>query len=173
MTPEDRAFLTEIAALAEKATRPTKHAGYFVCSDGAVWSSIPWRGQSLRPLTPKPNSHGYLAVKVRTSTGMRKALVHKLVCDAFHGPKPTPIHEVRHLDGNKTNNSSDNLAWGTRSENAQDRKRHGTERSAENGRRGADKLRRYTPTCRRGHDKEGRTSCEECRRILRRAKRAA
>ncbi len=42
--------------------------------------------------------------------------VHRLVCQAFHGP-PETGQEVNHLDGVKTNNSAQNLEWATRSEN--------------------------------------------------------
>ncbi len=34
--------------------------------------------------------------------------------------------ECRHLDGDRSNNAPSNLRWGTRRENALDRKRHGT-----------------------------------------------
>jgi hypothetical protein len=53
--------------------------------------------------------------------------VHVLVCEAFHGPRPADDHEVRHLDGNQGHNAEGNLAWGTRQENAADRRRHGTD----------------------------------------------
>lgn len=52
--------------------------------------------------------------------------VHRLVCAAFHGPKPDWAHCVRHLNGVPTDNRPDNLTWGTRSENMQDKARHGT-----------------------------------------------
>jgi hypothetical protein len=50
--------------------------------------------------------------------------VHGLVCAAFHGDSTGMV--VRHLDGDSLNNCSDNLAWGTQSENTQDRVKHGT-----------------------------------------------
>ncbi|AAK94350.1 HNH endonuclease [Myxococcus phage Mx8] len=50
--------------------------------------------------------------------------VHQLVADAFHGPCPTG-QQVRHLDGNPTNNVPANLAYGTALDNAADRVRHG------------------------------------------------
>jgi HNH endonuclease len=56
--------------------------------------------------------------------GVLKA-VHRLVLEAFVGPCPEGM-ECRHLDGNRTNNRLDNLAWGTRIENHEDMKRHGT-----------------------------------------------
>ena len=131
--------MTNIEELKRLALAATEYAGYSVDSAGNVWSSIPWRGSSRRMLTPSPNSHGYLTVKVKIEGGMKKAFVHKMVCIAFHGQRPSPEHEVRHLDGNKLNNRSSNLAWGTRSDNAIDRKRHGTCAAAENGRKSACK----------------------------------
>lgn len=43
--------------------------------------------------------------------------VHQLVCEAFHGPRPSPRHVVMHLDDNPLNNCADNLKWGTQKEN--------------------------------------------------------
>lgn len=58
--------------------------------------------------------------------GVEKGMVrlHRLVLLAFIGPCPKG-QECRHLDGNRQNNRLNNLKWGTRSENAQDRLRHG------------------------------------------------
>lgn len=50
--------------------------------------------------------------------------VHQLVALVFHGPQPEGL-VVRHLDGDKTNNSMGNLAWGTHSQNMLDVKWHG------------------------------------------------
>lgn len=43
--------------------------------------------------------------------------VHRVVCEAFHGPPPTDKHTVEHIDGNKKNNHKDNLCWLSMSEN--------------------------------------------------------
>ena len=43
--------------------------------------------------------------------------VHRLVCEAFHGPQPTPNHIVLHLNEEPTDNRAENLRWGTRKEN--------------------------------------------------------
>ncbi|MFV1484510.1 MULTISPECIES: HNH endonuclease signature motif containing protein [unclassified Phaeobacter] len=43
--------------------------------------------------------------------------VHRLVCEAFHGPSPSEKSVVMHLDENPANNRPDNLAWGTQKEN--------------------------------------------------------
>lgn len=52
-------------------------------------------------------------------------LLHILVCEAFHGPRPKGMW-VRHLDGDCANPRADNLAWGTPKENMEDQAKHGT-----------------------------------------------
>ena len=52
--------------------------------------------------------------------------VHTFILLAFHGPKPFPKAQCRHLDGCKLNNRPDNLRWGTHKENTEDRRLHGT-----------------------------------------------
>lgn len=51
--------------------------------------------------------------------------VHRLVLHAFVGPPPAGF-ECAHLDGNKNNNSLDNLRWVTRRENHSHKVGHGT-----------------------------------------------
>lgn len=43
--------------------------------------------------------------------------VHRLVCEAFHGPPPSPSHIVIHLNEDGIDNRSENLRWGTQKEN--------------------------------------------------------
>lgn len=43
--------------------------------------------------------------------------VHRLVCEAFHGPAPFDGAVVIHLDEDATNNHASNLKWGTQKEN--------------------------------------------------------
>ncbi len=57
--------------------------------------------------------------------GTKRKKVHQLVLETFVGPRRHKL-EGRHLDGNRQNNRLDNLRWGTRSENQQDRAIHGT-----------------------------------------------
>lgn len=40
-----------------------------------------------------------------------------LICEAFHGAKPTASSVCMHLDENAANNRPDNLSWGTQKEN--------------------------------------------------------
>ena len=98
---------------------------YEVTSDGRVFSYTGWRGHEMRELAQTLNSSGYLSVRV-TANGRRvRKTVHGLVARTHIGPPPAPGYEVRHLDGNKSNNNFRNLAWGTKKENADDRERHG------------------------------------------------
>lgn len=104
---------------------PKHTPGYEVTRDGRVFSTTGWRGLPRREMAQDLNSHGYLRVRLVHDGRRVVRLVHVLVAQAFLPPRPSPNHEVRHLDGDKMNNSAANLAWGTRKDNAADRERHG------------------------------------------------
>ena len=123
------------------------------------WARIV-RGGVLRPggnaRTP------YLSVALCREGRQKTFGVHNLVCEAFHGPKPFPKAEVRHLDGEGANNVLDNLCWGTHSENVRDTIRHGRN---VNGNKTA---------CKRGHpfvpgsydlNSKGSRRCTACRKV--------
>ena len=57
---------------------------------------------------------------------VRKPL-HWFICLTFHGPMPSPRHQVAHGDGCRTNNHYRNLRWATPKENSADRVLHGTQ----------------------------------------------
>lgn len=98
-------------------------SGYSIDRDGNIWSVV--RGAPKR-LSPSQNRFGYLCVRLVHEDGARRTVrLHVEACRAFHGDKPTPAHQVRHLNGNRTDNRADNLAWGTSKENAADRAAHG------------------------------------------------
>lgn len=98
---------------------------YEVTQDGRVYSTTNWRGINHRELVQDLNSHGYPSVRMLIEGKRVRKLVHRLVAKKFLSPRPTPQHQIRHLDGDKTNNAAENLAWGTAKENAADRERHG------------------------------------------------
>ena len=60
--------------------------------------------------------NGYAAVKLRTHNVKRTFLVHRLVASAFVS-NPNGLAEVNHIDGDKLNNSAENLEWVTHSQN--------------------------------------------------------
>lgn len=116
--------LVPVADLLGVDVRPVPFAiGHFVSVDGRVLSTE--RG-SAHPRERRPvlGGRGYLMLYV-ASVG-RNIAVHAFVAAAFLPPRPSPAHQMRHLDGNPLNNHADNLAWGTVQENADDRIRHGT-----------------------------------------------
>lgn len=86
-----------------------------------------------QPFVMKPIKMGnYVGLQLSRCDGhVEKAYLHRLICEAFHGPCPDG-KECRHLDGDKTNNAASNLAWGTKLENEADRIGHGTTVRGEN-----------------------------------------
>jgi hypothetical protein len=71
-------------------------------------------------------SKGYPNLTLWQNRKPHKVKVHQIVCRAFHGPKPSPAHEVAHWDGYRANVVASNLRWATKHENHQDAVRHGT-----------------------------------------------
>lgn len=79
----------------------------------------------------KPHPSGYIRV-VLVKDGQRETRsAHALVLNAFVGPPRSIGMEPRHLDGTRSNNCLSNLVWGTKSENYDDRRRHGTHNDGE------------------------------------------
>lgn len=70
---------------------------------------------------------GYRKVTLRAPGRRSTKRVHRIVCEAFHGPQPTPAHEVAHGNGDRADNRAQNLRWATRLENIADKRLHGTE----------------------------------------------
>jgi hypothetical protein len=70
-------------------------------------------------------AHGYPVVDLKHQGKRKTFTVHTLVLTAFVGPRPEG-YECRHLNGNRADSRLRNLAWGTPSENDEDRRRHGT-----------------------------------------------
>jgi hypothetical protein len=101
-------------------------AGYFASPDGTIWSATDWRGSGFRKMVTEQGRYFYPCVRLTVGNGTRKRLkVHTLIAKTFLGPRPSPAHEVRHLDGDRSNAAATNLAWGTRADNAADRTAHG------------------------------------------------
>ena len=99
-------------------------------------------------------SGGYCRVHISHKGVQYKFLVHRLVAEAFIlNPKRLP--EVNHIDGNKQNNSVDNLEWCTRSQN--------TSHTFKTG------LRNYNG-CKNPHSKLTQSDVETIRRIYVRGK---
>lgn len=98
-----------------------------VWADGRYEVSSDGRVRSLARKSSRHTVHGCELVgkiqdgyrRVCLSLGDRQTLkfVHVLVAEAFLGSRPTPIHQVNHIDGNRQNNAVENLQWATPGEN--------------------------------------------------------
>ena len=67
---------------------------------------------------------GYLVVGLTINGKTKPFTVHSLLLAAFVGPKPSG-KQALHNDGDRVNNTLENLSWGTPVENAADKIRHG------------------------------------------------
>lgn len=70
-----------------------------------------------RILRPGTNTKGYRFVVLRKSGISVTTGVHSAVAAAFLGTKSNAAIQIRHLDGDRTNNNASNLRYGTASEN--------------------------------------------------------
>ena len=93
---------------------------YQVSNTGLIRSTY-----TNRPLIGGTDKNGYHKLVMCSRGRHIHRRVCALVCAAFHGPRPTGA-VTRHKDGTTTNDSADNLEWGTQRENIGDKVRHGT-----------------------------------------------
>ena len=128
--------------------------------------SVRERLMKLNPLTKRS---GHIMVGLHRDGVSETRYVHRLVCEAFHGPAPEGKPLVLHWDDDPSNNRAGNLRWGDAAENMEDQLRNKKSRSEP------------LTHCPRDHpyDEENtyinpRTKtriCRECRRSSQRARR--
>ena len=74
---------------------------------------------NIKTNTPKSawvGANGYLTVDLYSKGKSHKHYIHRLLAEHFI-PNPLNKRTVNHIDGNKLNNSLDNLEWATYAEN--------------------------------------------------------
>lgn len=96
---------------------------YMISNFGRVWSTI--REQFLKP---HPDKDGYLYVMLYNNGIGTNKWIHRLIAENFI-PVETGRDQVNHDDGNKQNNSIDNLEWCTLTENRRHAFRTGLQHS--------------------------------------------
>lgn len=84
--------------------------GYSITQDGRVFNK---HGREMKQFD---NGKGYLLVNLRHNGKSFSKAVHRIVAEVYL-PTIEGKREVNHLDGDKQNNSVDNLEWCNRSEN--------------------------------------------------------
>ena len=98
--------------------------GCYEVSDLGRVRALRRKGTAGGLLTPWLDACGkrvaYLRVDLFRAGRRKKAMVHRLVAQAFLGPAPFPGAEVLHGLGGPEDASALNLRWGTRGENILD-----------------------------------------------------
>lgn len=105
-------------------------------------------GRVLRPA--QTGIGGHLGVNLSLRGEQITKRIHRLVIEAFVGPRPEGL-QCCHNDGNPRNNRVENLRWDTQSSNMQDMFRHGTRKRAA--------PRRVLPGCSQPQPKPVRIKC--------------
>lgn len=94
---------------------------YQILSNGVVI------GKNGNPMKPQMDSKGYLRVQLKDPSkenGVATFKIHRLVATHYI-PNPNNLPQVDHIDGDKTNNSVDNLEWVSNEENQRRAKERG------------------------------------------------
>lgn len=99
------------ANLNNQEWRPIKgFPGYYVDIYGNV---LGLKGSLLKP----QNNNGYISYRVIKDRHVKTVYAHRLIAEAFI-PNPNNYPCINHKDGNKINNSIDNLEWCTYKQNS-------------------------------------------------------
>jgi hypothetical protein len=101
--------------------------------------------------------HGYLRASLHKNNMHKIRFIHVLVAESFIGKKPEKM-EVCHNDGNRKNNSIENLRYGTRSDNVKDAIKHGTH---------------YTPFSKKGSERSCAKINEEIAKQIKESKESS
>lgn len=99
--------------------------GYRVGTDGSVWGSGRTDRKPVLRRLKTFGAHGYCQVHLFSCGKRHMYYVHRLVMAAFVGECPKGM-EVLHGDNDRANNNLKNLKYGTRKDNMDDQRRHGT-----------------------------------------------
>lgn len=91
-----------------------QNENYIALSDGRIWSK-----KRCKFLKEANHMSGYSFIGKFTIDGYKRLrLTHEVIAWTFLGPKPEG-YEINHINGIKSDNSSDNLEYVTRQQNIQ------------------------------------------------------
>ena len=102
------------------------YPNYRISDDGKIYSCYEGLGHKAKPSNNwkelqqvYDKSSGYMLVTLSNKNGRKNKRVHRLLMETFiPNPNPSYYKHVNHKDGNKLNNSLDNLEWASPKENA-------------------------------------------------------
>ena len=117
-----------IVSITETWRTIPRFPGYEISSIGRVRSLDHWRstggggtclahGRVLRQHPHVTTKHHYMKVQLSICGEVTCHWVHRLVCEAFHGPPPDPKSMACHKNDIGTDNRAENLEWGSQSYN--------------------------------------------------------
>ncbi len=100
---------------------------FYAVSNLGNFQRIAYAIGARRGLILRGGTMGYGENRYRTMTLCRSPQDHKtvhaarIVATAFHGPAPSPTHQVNHKNGIRNDDRAENLEWATPSENTRHR----------------------------------------------------
>lgn len=104
-----------------------RYPGYAISSTGKVRSLARKQfngkgyfineGRILKQHLDTTPKHRYMKVQLSIEGKTLPCWVHRLVCEAFHGPPPDPKSQACHKNDVGTDNRAENLEWGSQSYN--------------------------------------------------------
>lgn len=92
--------------------------------DRVIYTKAGVRNVRGKVLSLNPMPDGYPAVTLCKDWKHTKRRVHVWIARTFHGPRPRGF-EIRHRDGDKSNNRERNLVYGSSQDNSDDCALHG------------------------------------------------
>lgn len=104
------------------------YPNYRIGNDGSVWSQVNRAGNPTGnwvQLNPHTEKNGYRRVLLSDNGKTRKQYIHRLVLEAFVGPRPSGM-EAFHINNIRNDNRVENLKWETRKNNLGHRENFGT-----------------------------------------------
>jgi hypothetical protein len=87
-----------------------RYYGYYVYSTGVV------KNKYGKILSPCDNGKGYLVLGINMNGKRTTKALHRILAECFI-PNPEGLSDVDHIDGDRRNNSLENLRWVTHGEN--------------------------------------------------------
>lgn len=113
MTPVTSVNDLNVIDLPRETWRPIPgYLNYYASSAGRIATTArrATSGGLLKLNTSQPR-RPRVSVAPQPGWPQTRERVSRLVCLAFHGPRPSPRHHARHRDGDGLHNAADNVHW--------------------------------------------------------------